>query len=87
MKKKKEEVIEIKGKAWVIIGLLIIVIVLQLLAKYPIQVNIDKTITDCPEIVCRDVVCSTTVEIINKTVIERESFFGDWDSITWINTS
>jgi len=78
---KKEQNIEFKEPNWMIIGLLIIVIILQLLIKFPIQINIDKTITDCPEIICQEVICKTTIEVINKTIVEQKFT----DIIKWPN--
>jgi len=81
-----------KQTIWIII-LLGIVIILQLLIKFPIQIQIEYR--DCPEIIYQPVICKTTVEVINKTVIESEPCTFEWnwfngsdyvDDIKWVDT-
>ncbi len=55
---------------WVVV-LLLIVITLQLLIKFPIEITLIEK-QECPEVICRDVTATCNVNIINKTVIEIE---------------
>lgn len=69
-----------------IITLLVVVIILQLLTRFPIQINITKT--DCPQIICQAVQCNCNVNIKNDTcktwTFNNLYYWGNDDNIRWV---
>jgi hypothetical protein len=56
-----------------IIGLLILIIILQLMIKFPIQIEIKET--NCPEIICKEVYVEVNCNCLNGTLIPETNYW------------